>query len=675
MLISLTLRNFLRHKELHIDFPEKGLVTITGPHATGKSTILMAIRFALFGASALNGGVADIKGSETRLVFRVRGEDHTVTRTAEGAMLIKDGELLAKGANAVNTAIVNLLGFGLKVFDAAVCANQGAIEALSSMRPSDRKRLVDETLGLSVLDDLARWCAEEANGASREAEGARRNLLHVPPEPEVPWAARPSAEDIERLRQNAEEFRRAEAFLKTEPSRPGPEPASPLLQQDPVRMLDARQRRAALGRATAEANRTAKQIKDSGPMADLDWESVKKFHLIEAYASAREIVNTAVRPTMTLPEIEAAEAEHERFGLYQRWQALHEKGSHTCPACAHSWPVAQSEIETLGTDFHAGPPPAPKYGWATLRRARQMLDLAEEQRERLEEASRVVILTRTQHPELIETLDTLSSLQAVDTFKATITRRQAYETVSLEIMRLNAEVSQITLYPDSVVEAVQRAHDEHRQWVRAKDFHDRWLAQAGFARDFIVLHSGAQKALEASQALRATWVAYDRDKAAYDRLRAAREAQEADLARLEAEATNWRRAREALGAVRNRVKSYVVPSLSAATSVLTVRMTGGRRRDVQVSDDFDITVDGQRVETLSGAEKAAVNLSLRVALGQVLTARVMSLFMADEPDAAMNEEWSEVCAETLRGLEKNIAQLVLITHKPIQGDVCVRLCE
>jgi hypothetical protein len=45
------------------------------------------------------------------------------------------------------------------------------------------------------------------------------------------------------------------------------------------------------------------------------------------------------------------------------------------------------------------------------------------------------------------------------------------------------------------------------------------------------------------------------------------------------------------------------------------------RQSIVVDEEFDVTVDGQALDTLSGSGKAVANLALRLGLGQVLTNR------------------------------------------------------
>ena len=63
---------------------------------------------------------------------------------------------------------------------------------------------------------------------------------------------------------------------------------------------------------------------------------------------------------------------------------------------------------------------------------------------------------------------------------------------------------------------------------------------------------------------------------------------------------------------------------------------------VEVDEDFEILIDGQPINTLSGSGKAVANLAVRIALGQILTNKVFSVFFADEVDAAMDDDRSEL---------------------------------
>ena len=123
-----------------------------------------------------------------------------VERSSSTCKLTKDDKVLATGTKPVNAHICQLLGFGLEVFDVACVANQGDVEKLSAMKPTERKRMVDEVVGLNRLEDLAKWCGDEA----RVLEKALVPPGDEPVEPTEPMgdieAARAAFEEMHEIR-------------------------------------------------------------------------------------------------------------------------------------------------------------------------------------------------------------------------------------------------------------------------------------------------------------------------------------------------------------------------------------------------------------------------------------------------------------------------------------------
>jgi len=88
--------------------------------------------------------------------------------------------------------------------------------------------------------------------------------------------------------------------------------------------------------------------------------------------------------------------------------------------------------------------------------------------------------------------------------------------------------------------------------------------------------------------------------------------------------------------------------------LLIAQMTANQRTNVAIDEDFDILVDGQPLNTLSGSGKAVANLAIRIGLGQVLTNKVFSVLMGDEVDASMDDDRAGYTAECLERLTKSI---------------------
>jgi len=159
----------------------------------------------------------------------------------------------------------------------------------------------------------------------------------------------------------------------------------------------------------------------------------------------------------------------------------------------------------------------------------------------------------------------------------------------------------------------------------------------------------------------------------YETYKEAYDTQFEKVTKLKTEVENYDVAIVGLRNLKTSIKSYLVPSLNKVASAYLSQMTDGARSSVVISDQFDITVDGQPMEALSGSAKAVANLAIRLALGQTLTNSVFSVLMADEIDAAMDKERAEYTAKCLRKLTTKISQIIIISHKKLEADNYVEL--
>ncbi|MDO8684628.1 MAG: ATP-binding protein, partial [Armatimonadota bacterium] len=96
-LIELELDNFRQHRHTEIQF-EDGVTGVIGGNGAGKTTILEAIAWALYGAAAVRGTNDTIRSRnsdggakpQVRLVFSLGSHTYTVTRRLDTASLLID---------------------------------------------------------------------------------------------------------------------------------------------------------------------------------------------------------------------------------------------------------------------------------------------------------------------------------------------------------------------------------------------------------------------------------------------------------------------------------------------------------------------------------------------------------------------------------------------------------
>jgi len=160
-LLNLSVRNF-RKLNISIDFPQ-GILVITGPNESGKSTILEAILYSLFG-ELMRGKKDDAirydsSISSLKLVFAVNKDIYRVERKIEKnspsiARLYKvdsNGNivLIATTPSAVNKEIRNILGgLSYKEFLASNIVAQKDLEKIVNMKRGERNAIINAFLNL-----------------------------------------------------------------------------------------------------------------------------------------------------------------------------------------------------------------------------------------------------------------------------------------------------------------------------------------------------------------------------------------------------------------------------------------------------------------------------------------------------------------------------------------------
>ena len=162
----LVLKNFKRFRHEEIRFQD-GITGILGNNGTGKSSIVQAIFFALYGVQA-TGIAADYIVSafaspkdkcEVRLDFSVGGEKYAVLRTFKkgktvqhDASFFHNGVERANGVSAVEAEVKRTLGMGPVDFRNTIYAGQKDLLTLLENTPGKRKEWFLRALGIDFLN-------------------------------------------------------------------------------------------------------------------------------------------------------------------------------------------------------------------------------------------------------------------------------------------------------------------------------------------------------------------------------------------------------------------------------------------------------------------------------------------------------------------------------------------
>jgi DNA repair exonuclease SbcCD ATPase subunit len=659
MLNRLHIRNGYRHANSVFEF-KTGQTAITGKNESGKSVTLEMILFALWGTVALRGAVEDYKKLEVTLEFVVREMMYRVVRTVKNAKLIRvlnDGEQdVATGTKPVNAKMKEIFGYDFDVFTMANACLQGQIEKLSDAKPAERKKIVDQTIGLTVLDDMVKEFNEKSLTFRRQAEGLA-SVLREPVQPAIPSGYESSTTLALKRTTTAElvaELHQLRGMVAHKPLKPV-EPVCAITETAGTLqgLLDSRST-LITSKKTLEgmlAGQAAELNRKRAGLEKLDAERDGRSMLDMDLARITQQLAGLPMPEMQEAGINVVEAH---WDMHERWvarQKLLGQGEHVCPKCDHHWPLASAALEAYADVTET---PAPELTRQFLRNQRALLGNIERRAE-LEQA-----VTHTQG--------------LIEAYRADLA--QQIEALKLEIGQLAAEISDTEASVRTLAEAIENTPDRSADLKARQQFDGELLAYGAqlmsyeqffeklAAREARIaeLASVEQTLSELDERLVVSR-AYEQAHNAYEAAVKSWEADRAQHDGLVARADDYANAKAAIAEAKTVIKSFLIPSLNKVASLLMNQMTGGARSSIVVDDDFNITVDGQQVQTLSGSGKAVANLALRIGLGQVLTNGVFSVFMADEFDESMDEERACYTAECLQRLKETIRQVIVVTHK------------
>lgn len=185
--IRLVVEGFTAFRDTaEVDFSGVDFFALVGPTGSGKSSVLDAIGFALYGAvprysddrlvaPAITQGSNEARVS---LTFEVDSEEYTATRivrrTASGGATTKEARLehgddvLAGNAKEVTEEATRLIGLSFHDFTRCVALPQGEFASFLHDKPSDRQDLVVKLLDLGVYERMQ----QRAHAIGAEGKGA-----------------------------------------------------------------------------------------------------------------------------------------------------------------------------------------------------------------------------------------------------------------------------------------------------------------------------------------------------------------------------------------------------------------------------------------------------------------------------------------------------------------------
>jgi DNA repair protein SbcC/Rad50 len=192
---QLTLKNFLSYREATLDFRGLHTACICGANGAGKSSLLEAMSWAIWGESrvASEDDIVHMGAAEARVdfVFTLHEQTYRIIRTrvrGQGAMLefqVAQGtaanfrSLTAKGLRATQHLILAHLKLDYETFVNSAYLRQGRADEFMLKRPGDRKQILADLLKLQRYDELAEQAKEQSRQFKAQVELLERHVTTV----------------------------------------------------------------------------------------------------------------------------------------------------------------------------------------------------------------------------------------------------------------------------------------------------------------------------------------------------------------------------------------------------------------------------------------------------------------------------------------------------------------
>jgi len=190
ILKSLKLENFLSHTDSFIEFYPDGITAIIGENGAGKSSIIEAIHFALFGKSD-KGNIANLvqwgkREAKVELEFQKGNNTYKIVReikltgkkaeTNSYVQKLEKGKYVLYYQKNINKELPKLTGLTNKIFSNSVLVKQGEIEGLLNLSSKERAKVFKDLLDMSLYQLLSEKYGEKRKNIEKVIEGIQSSL-------------------------------------------------------------------------------------------------------------------------------------------------------------------------------------------------------------------------------------------------------------------------------------------------------------------------------------------------------------------------------------------------------------------------------------------------------------------------------------------------------------------
>lgn len=635
---SLQLENIRSHKSVKIEFGE-GITVFTGRTGSGKSTILMAIEYALFGSEAgIPNQMLLRRGEKEGKIILEFEQDNSIYRVERGLKrvgkniivdehslrLFKDNVRVPIMARAtdLNQKILEILNYPSDsnprdIFEVTSYTKQDEVRKLIELKPSERQQFIDRILQLSKY--LLTW------ENMRELIAKFRETIERL-EGEVKF--------IDELKKEVEELVVEQVKLGGEVERKKKELGEIEVRrkevEEKLRKLNERfqkvtQAKIEYASALHSLNQMEKEEKILGDeLKELD-ESLKKYgDEMKEVQVRKKLVELQMERGAISQKMEFLTSELRK--VKRELEAFEKLGTAPCPTCKQM--ISSQHRENVIRDYERSIQELERE-ITELQKKSEMIQEEEKNARRFEELE--------------------NKLREIQRIKQDRERRlsdigESKQALELKIKGLEKEVKEY----EGLAKERENLQEEEKKWHSSYE---------STLREIRLLETQLSQLSQRIREKREKLVEMDKKVFLLERLR---------------ELTNLlSRLREDIKSVREVVRNKFLDDFRAEFQRFFEEIRREGEYHVDISSDYEpiaYTKGGEEVpiSNLSGGEKTSIALSYRLALAniaaQISGIKRSELLILDEPTTGFDKEDIKTLPEVLRNL-RTIPQILIVTHE------------
>jgi exonuclease SbcC len=670
---SLSLNLFRQHVSSYIEFPD-GLVGVIGTNGSGKTTIVEAIGFAIYGSRALRGRVEDVrtrtapaktgrgrKEQDLRVELSLEhdGVVFRIERSLNDAAIFVGGEseAVAVGSRDVSARISAIVGMSYEEFISTYCTEQKGLEFLSGKKgATEREKFIVRMMGydrLEEVQDLIRGDRKEKRAILTGYEAS------LGTKEEIEQRLEAETSDLAAIRERHGEAQKT--LQKSESEFAAVRDKMGKLEELRARFLRERESTQSASVRLEERGRRLKDVTSTISLAEEELAKVLK--PLSASRSLDEAIAQAKRQVATERERLAAKQEEART-VELTWREGVSKVAAERDMAKTQY--ANLEKRVLKVGELEGGSDCPTCGQALGESFEQVRKHFQGEQRTL--AAKVRDLERAYkgiqaEPESVAKIgaERIEIDQKLKQAEAKLQELQLCVQLQLKIESLRKELE--------IVQGEIKLAEDHKRLATER------MADLRFSEEDYNREKGAfdasQRLVEVARLQRVRLEGEVNTKEALvERTRAEIQKfteRQIEVERLRRDVRLCDECDRMVTEFRKYVNSSIRPRMAELASEYLADLTDGRYTAVELAEDFTPTVveDGEAKSVISGGEEDILNLCMRISLSHMLAERAgqhFSLLILDEVFGSLDEGRRSNVLALLEKLRNRFEQIVIITH-------------